>query len=91
MKLTIKITPEFRGKLLHVQSLEIEVPDSIVQEQCGINANVHRAIVLESIVATIEREGSGAIEVDGKRYVSTDHLRDLAAAIRQLKTSGGAI
>jgi len=57
----------------------------------GINSNGYRAIVLESLVATFEREGSGTIEVDGKRYVSTDHLRDLAAAIRQLKTSGGAI
>lgn len=57
----------------------------------GQHANISRAIVLESLVATFEREGSGTIEVDGKRYVSTDHLRDLAAAIRQLKTSGGAI
>ncbi|MBF8448299.1 MULTISPECIES: hypothetical protein [Aeromonas] len=57
----------------------------------GQNANISRAIVLESLVATFEREGSGTIEVDGKRYVSTDHLRDLAAAIRQLKSSGGAI
>ncbi|MGX9105217.1 hypothetical protein ACWTQZ_26415, partial [Escherichia coli] len=57
----------------------------------GLHANISRAIVLESLVATFEREGSGTIEVDGKRYVSTDHLRDLAVAIRQLKTSGGAI
>lgn len=57
----------------------------------GQNANISRAIVLESLVATFEREGSGTIEVEGKRYVCTDHLRDLAAAIRQLKASGGAI
>ncbi|QNF16117.1 hypothetical protein FT669_01745 [Aeromonas jandaei] len=90
MKLSIQITPEMRIRLMHAQSLDIEVPDSIVQEQYGINANTHRAIVLESIVATLEQEGSGAIEVDGRRYVSTVHLADLAASLRQLNTSGDA-
>lgn len=70
------------GELMH-KSLE--------EAKLGQHANISRAIVLESLVATLEREGSGAIEVDGKRYVSTDHLRDLAAAIRQLNTSEGAI
>ncbi|HAU4889884.1 TPA: hypothetical protein F3L22_15190 [Aeromonas hydrophila] len=56
----------------------------------GQNANISRAIVLESLVTTFEREGSGTIEVEGKRYVCTDHLRDLAVAIRQLKASGGS-
>ncbi|EKB25927.1 hypothetical protein ACK32U_22635 [Aeromonas dhakensis] len=90
MKLSIKLTPEMRIRLMHTENLEIEVPDSIVQEQYGINANTHRAIVLESIVATLEQDGSGAIEVDGRRYVSTAHLTELAASLRQLKTSGGS-
>ncbi|QWL61764.1 hypothetical protein HQ399_05665 [Aeromonas jandaei] len=57
----------------------------------GNYANITRAIVLESLVATFEREGSGTREIDGQRYVSIDHLKDMAAAIRQLKSSGGAI
>lgn len=32
MKLTIPITPELRVRLLHAQSLEIEVPDTTVPE-----------------------------------------------------------
>ena len=57
----------------------------------GNYANITRAIVLESLVATFEREGSGTREIDGQRYVSIDHLKDMASAIRQLKSSGGAI
>ncbi|WP_461605966.1 hypothetical protein [Aeromonas allosaccharophila] len=90
MKLSIQLTPELRIRMMHAENLEIEVPDSIVQEQYGIDANTHRAIVLESIVATLEQEGSGAIEVDGHLYVSTAHLADLAASLRQLNTSGEA-
>ncbi|WP_139704750.1 hypothetical protein ACPDZI_03000 [Aeromonas oralensis] len=90
MKLSIELTPEMRVRLMYAETVEIDVPDSIVQEQYGINANTHRAIVLESIVATLEQDGSGAIEVDGRRYVSTAHLTELAASLRQLKTSGGS-
>ncbi|MGQ4688997.1 hypothetical protein ACUIHB_00270 [Aeromonas veronii] len=57
----------------------------------GNYANITRAIVLESLVATFEREGSGTREIDGQRYVSIDHLKDMASAIRQLKSSGGDI
>ncbi|WP_429124972.1 hypothetical protein [Aeromonas allosaccharophila] len=57
----------------------------------GQHANISRAIVLESLVATFEREGSGTREIDGQRYVSIDHLKDMASAIRHLKSSGGAI
>ena len=91
MKLTIKITPEFRVKLLHVQNLEIDVPDSIVQEQLSINASAWRAMVLESIVATFEIDGGSAIDIDGRRYVSAARLEQLAASLRQQNTSGGAI
>ncbi|MDX7876272.1 hypothetical protein [Aeromonas veronii] len=57
----------------------------------GNYANITRAIVLESLVATFEREGSGTREIDGQRYVSIDYLKDMASAIRHLKSSGGAV
>ncbi|WP_447759398.1 hypothetical protein [Aeromonas veronii] len=70
------------GELMH-RSLE--------EAKIGCIAINSRAIMLESIIATFEREGSGTREIDGQRYVSIDHLKDMASAIRHLKSSGGAI
>ncbi|MFK0666598.1 hypothetical protein [Aeromonas salmonicida] len=91
MKLTIELTPEMRVRLMHAENLEIEVHESIVQEQLSINASAWRAMVLESIVATFENDGGSAIDIDGRRYVSAARLEQLAASLRQQNTSGDAI
>ncbi|WP_421151943.1 MazG-like family protein [Aeromonas dhakensis] len=45
-----------------------------------------RALVLESLAATFERDGSGAVEVDGQSYVSTETMREMAISMRSLRS-----
>lgn len=55
MKLSIQITPEMRIRLMHAQSLEIEVPDSCVVPE-GWKA-VAAAILDGSVQEVVDREG----------------------------------